>query len=394
MKKKTRLKALLLAFVTVVSCTCMLWSVPSSAANSGDATVQAYEQQLADYEAKRAEAEQKAAATQNDINQVMVHKQALDQSISYTIQKMAVAESMIAELEAKIEANEELIEQTEQDMEDRREAFLGRVVALHEDGNASYLELILGAESIAMFLSRVDYVNSMMEYDHKVISELKEAKETIKKSQEEIEASIETTEATLAQLENDRAYYADAVLQSDSALNSLMNDKAAYDAESQKYAALEESLNGELSTYLAQRQEETNKTFVGGEYMWPVPVNGTYISSHFGWRNLNGAQDYHAATDIPGATGTPIYASNGGEVVRSEWHDSYGNYVLIDHGGGYSTLYAHMSARYVSAGQTVSQGDNIGAVGNTGYSFGSHLHFEFRVNGERVNPLIHVPAPY
>ena len=109
---------------------------------------------------------------------------------------------------------------------------------------------------------------------------------------------------------------------------------------------------------------------------------------------LNRYQDYHAATDNAAPHGTEIYASNGGVVLRSEWHDSYGYYVLIDHGNGISTLYAHMSLLNVSAGQTVSQGQVIGYVGNTGYSFGAHLHFEYRINGERVDAEQYVASPY
>ena len=118
---------------------------------------------------------------------------------------------------------------------------------------------------------------------------------------------------------------------------------------------------------------------------------GGYISCRFGDPDPNGAP--HWALDVAIAAGTPVYAAADGKVLVAKWHDSYGNFVLIDHGGGYSTLYAHFSSIAVSAGQSVSAGQVIGYVGTTGFSKGNHLHFEFRVNGQKKNPLEYVPCP-
>ena len=113
------------------------------------------------------------------------------------------------------------------------------------------------------------------------------------------------------------------------------------------------------------------------------------MTSWFGWRNLYGVQDYHLGIDLACANGTDVLAFNSGTVLKSEYHWSYGNYVLIDHGGGIATLYAHMSDRWVAAGDTVVSGQQIGNVGLTGNTFGYHLHFEVRENGSVTDP-----APY
>lgn len=392
-RKKIKGCAALLSLGIAVSA--VFGAVPSSAASVNDATVQSYEAQLAELGEKQQQAQQRLQETKDNISDVMEYKRALDESVEYTARKISTAETMIEELKAQIAAKEEEIAETEERIETQREAFLRRMVAMQEDGNVSYLELILGSQDLTTFLTRIDYVNSMLAYDNKVMSELRASKKELAKAREEIEASVATQEETLEALEADRSYYNTLSAESDSSLSKLQSDEAAWKAEYDKYVQQEAELNAKLESYIAEVQSQTNRTYVGGEFMWPLPVNGsTGISSHYGGRMLNGSYEWHPATDIYAPTGTPIYASNAGVVIVSEWHDSYGNYVVIDHGDGKATLYAHMSMRIAAVGQSVSQGDVIGQVGNTGYSFGSHLHFEFRLNGERVDAEQYVPSPY
>ena len=127
--------------------------------------------------------------------------------------------------------------------------------------------------------------------------------------------------------------------------------------------------------------------YVGGSASWVLEYGTPYtVSSEWGKRELYGVYDYHLGIDLACAAGTMIHAYNAGTVLISEYHYSYGNYVLIDHGGGLQTLYAHMSERAVSAGDWVESGEIIGYVGMTGTAYGYHLHFEVRENGEVQNP--------
>ena len=127
--------------------------------------------------------------------------------------------------------------------------------------------------------------------------------------------------------------------------------------------------------------------YVGGSVSWVLEPGVSYtVSSEQGWRDLYGQSDYHLGTDFACAAGTEIHAYNAGTVLISEYHSSYGNYVLVDHGGGIQTLYAHMAERAVSAGDWVESGQILGYVGMTGSAYGYHLHFEVRVNGEVQNP--------
>jgi murein DD-endopeptidase MepM/ murein hydrolase activator NlpD len=125
----------------------------------------------------------------------------------------------------------------------------------------------------------------------------------------------------------------------------------------------------------------------GSSGMFSWPVTGT-ITSPFGWRSnpFGGAPEFHQGLDIAAPSGTTVTAAAGGTVIMAQWYGGYGNYILIDHGGGYSTGYGHLSAIYVSSGQSVQRGQAIGAVGSTGQSTGPHLHFEVRIAGKPVDP--------
>lgn len=409
--KKSNLFKRIIAVTVALALSCpLLWAIPSSAEQSNDATVKSYEDQIAELTEQQNALLQKLQETEASINNAMDRKQDVDLLIKTTSKKIQTAEAMLADLEKQIAAKEALVAETEEKIKSQREAFLARMAALHEDGNASYLELVLGSTDISSFLTKVDYVNSMMEYDQKVIGDLTTSKDSLNKTLETLEASKKTQQETLKMLEDEMANNQALAAESEAIMQTLQSNSAALQQQYDNAVALENKLDAELQDYIKEMQsanqsnpvftpgatDDSGQIYIGSAFAWPIPVGVGYISSNFGWRDLNGSSDFHGATDIAAPHGTSIFASNGGVVLRSEWHDSYGYYVLIDHGQGISTLYAHMSLLNVSAGQTVSQGQVIGYVGNTGYSFGAHLHFEYRINGERVDPISRggVAAPY
>ena len=171
--------------------------------------------------------------------------------------------------------------------------------------------------------------------------------------------------------------------------------EAAAKAAAEKAAREEAAKNNKDNTPTNNTgDKETGRntnTNTGGKLGWPVNKSIKYISSYYGWRSYyyrgRKVTDFHMGIDIPAAVGTDIYAAEGGTVVLSQWHYSYGNYMIVDHGGGVSTLYAHCSKLLKKVGAKVSKGDHIAEMGSTGSSTGSHLHFEVRVNGKHTNPL-------
>ncbi len=414
MKLKKTL-ALTLAAVTVGVCICIS---PSSAATVDNAQVQSINQQIAANKDKQDQLNAELNSLQGQLNAEWEQKLVIDKMVDTTIQQQETLTTLIAQLEAEIvELSERDIETTKK-IEEQRKAFLERMVALHEDGTVSYIELIFGAEDLNTFLTKYDYVTSMLDYDKKVIAELKAAKEELAKTREQKEAALETQKKSKEYYDSESLRLESLKAAQDAVVNSIQSNVSQKEALKNQAEAVENELDAKLKETLLeiQRQEELAKqqaaqqqqqqqqeqqkqpqtnyapapnVSADGSFMWPLTTG--YISSPFGGRTLNGVYEFHRATDIACPTGTPIYAANSGTVVTSQWHDSYGNYILISHGNGYATLYAHLSQRLCSAGQYVEKGSVIGLVGNTGYSFGSHLHFEFRINGECVNAEEQIP---
>lgn len=359
--------------------------VMPSAAETSDATVQSYEQQMAEYEQQKNDALAGIEATEGDISNSIEQRKNLDQSISATFGKIQVANDMIADLEVKISDKNKEIAEMEDKIDERWERYKERMVVIADDGNLSYLEMLLDAGSLDSFFSNYDAIASIVEYDHNVMQEYKDTIETLNRSKEELAVAQETQEAAIATLEQDEQYLEQAAGQIDDLLDDLQKQKEQYEQNYAYYKAEEERVSAELQEYMRQ-QATQNPVYIGGAYIWPL--NGfTNISSGFGNRDLGFLADFHRGIDIPADAGTPIMACNGGTVVRSEYHYSWGNYVLIDHGNGQSTLYAHMTATAVSAGATVSQGDVIGYVGQTGNAYGNHLHLEYWINGVITDPI-------
>ena len=357
----------------------------SYAAAINDSNVQSLEEKIANLKNTQDELQTKIASVKNEAAKASEYKEYMDSMVSATSQKMVLAEELIDELTSKIEDSETKIAEKEESITAAKAKLVERVRYAQENGTVGEIELLLDSNGLSDFLTRLDRVSAMMEYDRELMNEYKAEKESLEQYKATLEASKALQNDTLTQLEADKASYAAASAEKANYMTSLAADKAQYEAEYKNAQAAEEELNAELTAYIQKMQEQSQVVPSGDGMIRPLPVGVGYISSHFGWRNLNGYQDYHQATDIACATGTSIYASDSGKVLRAQWHSSYGNYILIDHGGGISTLYAHCSGLNVSAGQMVNKGDVIGFVGETGYAFGAHLHFEVRVNGTRVD---------
>jgi murein DD-endopeptidase MepM/ murein hydrolase activator NlpD len=214
-----------------------------------------------------------------------------------------------------------------------------------------------------------------------------EARQQIEKSRDEIVKLKETQENSAKDLASQKSALVQKQQEQANYIKELEKDTAAYqriiDEADAAMASLRASVSGSLS------KSSGGKTYVGGEFTWPTP-SCHYITSHFSPRRKNpvsGVYKRHTGTDIGASYGAAIVAANSGTVTLAGWNSGYGNCVIIDHGGGKATLYAHMSAYSVSAGQTVSKGQRIGSVGSTGNSTGPHLHFEVLINGAAVDPM-------
>lgn len=343
-------------------------------------------------EQERLEAEINALS--GEASESYERKRLYDQLAANAQNKIYLSGQYIEQLTNQTIETEEAIGALERQLDETMARYLDRVRETYEDGNASYFELILGSESISDFLSRLDRINSILEYDRNLMKSYENDKADLEAKKTELGALKASEEEAKLQLEEDKRNYDELAAAEEARQAEIERDKAALAAQQAEYAAAEAAFAEELEEVIAeyqrqQAQQSATPTYVvSGAYIRPIPAGVGYISQEFGSMTFGKA---HRGCDIACSAGTPIFACANGTVITATWHYSWGNYILVDHGNGYTTLYAHCSAILVSSGQYVTQGQTIGLVGSTGNSTGPHLHLEFAYHGSLVNPASQIP---
>ncbi len=372
---------------------------------AADATTQSLQDKISALSSQIKEYESKISNLKSEKADKMEYKASLDSLAAVTQQKIEVAEALSKQLTEQIEDTTTKIAEKEEAIKGTFAKFLERLVVSYEEGDASYLSIILNSSDMGDFLTKMDMVSSMLEYDRNLKIQYENERTDLQATKAQLEEDKKYQETLMAQLEEDKKNYESLADEQSTYILSLENDLSAATSAFEEAKAQENALDAQLQAHLAELAEQARRAqqanggtdidaanvFIGGGFGWPLPGH-TYISSGFGYRTLGGNYEFHRGIDIPAPYGTPIVASKGGKVITATGHYSYGNHVVIDHGlngngVGESTLYAHMSSIAVSVGQYVNQGDVIGYVGSTGYSTGNHTHFEVRLNGEVNNPL-------
>ena len=302
--------------------------------------------------------------------------------------KLQETESEIAKLEEEIKQAKEKLECVQKDYDAQKEAFENRLVALYEMGETTYLDVLLNSKNITDFISRYYLIGEIAEYDNDLLETIEREKNKIEEISKQLSEKNEilktaknTQEKTLIALENARTIK-----------NSYAAELTEAELNTQKQI---EEYNSKLDSIDAQMailaMVDGNSEYIGGEFLWPIP-GYTTITSPFGMRFHPILHYYrmHNGIDIGATTGAPVIAANYGTVITASYVGSYGNVVMIDHGGGIVSNYAHGSEILVKVGQVVEKGEIIMKAGSTGLSTGPHLHFEIKVNGRFVNPLPYV----
>lgn len=267
----------------------------------------------------------------------------------------------------------------------QKELLEKRLIAMYEMGQTSYLEVLLTSKGITEFLSNYYLITEVTEAD----SELLKTVEAEKKYNQKLKETLETKKAVLSASRETREKNAIALEN----MSVIKNNKLAQLTEEQLelQMAIEEYQNqiAEIETEIRLLAiANVGKDYVGGAMAWPVP-GYTRITSPFGMRThpITGVFKLHTGVDIGAPRGSNFIAANDGIVTYAGYNRAYGNMVIVDHGGGITTLYAHGDNILVSVGDKIFQGTPVLAVGSTGYSTGPHAHFEVRINGEYVQPL-------
>lgn len=283
--------------------------------------------------------------------------------------KVKDIETSIKTTSAEISGTETKIAAKEAEMAEQEESLNARLRVMYKNGSIGFLDVLLGSGSVSEMISNMELIQRIYENDIEVMEKLQIEHDELEKIKEELKAK----KVTLSQQQD-----------------NLAEEQKALDAKKSVLEEREDELNAQAKALETELLNwiDVEAEYVGGAFIWPVP-SSHYITSYQGYRMhpvLN-IWKYHSGMDIGANTGAAIVAAGSGTVILSQYYGGYGYCVMIDHGGGIVSLYGHASALYVSAGQQVTQGQTIAAIGSTGISSGPHLHFEVRENGVVVDPL-------
>ncbi len=334
--------------------------------------------------------DQRIDGLESDLAQVSAQRDQAADELDATREELSRLGGLLVETRARLA-------QAERDLQKAQASLEQRAVNMYKSGGVTYLEVLLDTHRLTDLITRLDFLSFVVEQDSRILRQVKDLRAEVDAQRLDLESQKTVT----AQVERRQAEQADAlaslVAEQESKLSQVEkargdkravvakaeSDKDAYEKQEAALEAESTSLANELRS-LTQGSQPT----VRGTGQFIRPVDGR-VSSPFGYRihPIFKVRKMHTGLDMSASMGTPIRAADSGTVIQAGWRGGYGKTVVISHGDGLATLYAHQSKILVSVGDTVSRGDIIGEVGSTGYSTGPHLHFEVRVNGTPVDPM-------
>lgn len=311
-------------------------------------------------------------------------------------QKIETYQGQVDELNGKLETlqnqikiAEEKLTNLENNYKIQRKTFQNRIVAQYEAGDVQYLDVLLSSNTLSEFISNYYLIGEIAKYDRNLLDNIDRQKNEIEK----IKTTLTEREKNLKTVKENKEKTATALENAKVIKNSYAKQLTDSEKETQsKIAEYQRELDNLEAQIVTITSIKVGEDYVGGEFAWPAPGYST-ITSKYGMRvhPILKTHRVHSGTDIAMPMGAYIIAANDGVVTKAGYSSTgYGNMVLIDHGGGVSTLYGHGSEILVQTGQTVKRGDIIMKAGSTGWSTGPHLHFEVRINGQHVDSLPYI----
>ena len=417
-------------FALLLVCALALGCLPRAQAASRSA-IESLQSQQASLTVQKAELQKNLDGIRSSQGQALNKKNLVEQQLNVLNQQIQVSENLLVQYAWQITEKEAELEQAKAKEAEYQAEFEQRVRAMEERGNVSYWSVLFQASDFSDLLDRIDMIGEIMDADDQVLDQLAEARQAVAQAKTDLEASRQGQQETLAQQQSQQAQlqaqqaevdqliqeiatqgdvYAKQIEKLEATQDDVAQQIAEAEAIYQKQLAAEKAAQAAAQKAAQQQKQQSSGSASGSSgsssssgsqssqttasasgFLWPI-ASSHRVTSPFGWRThpITGRQHLHGGIDIAAPNGTPIMASKAGVVVISQYGSSYGNYVVISHPDGTRTLYAHMSQRNVSAGDTVRQGQTVGLVGSTGSSTGNHLHFETWTgssSSSRVNPM-------
>lgn len=323
----------------------------------------------------------------------------LDKKINSSQVKLDQLQSELAGLNVNIKKAKSQINSIEKDLDRNEELLKERLRVMYKTKDVSYVQILVESNDITDLLSNVNNIQRIVNHDKELLEKL----ESSKKKHEEQKQSLEASKVKMTQIQA-QVKSEQLVMEVNMSVQYTEKHKIAQDIDQLKLQEEElqresAAIEKEIRKLMPKTTSKTPTTvkgtapqnYSGGSMQWPLAVRGTITSTYGSRRDpMTGASSFHQGLDIAAPRGTSVYAASDGVVIFSGYKNSYGNVVMINHGGGIVTVYAHNSSLVARKGASVKRGDLISKVGSTGYSTGNHLHFEVRVNGSTVNPRNYV----
>ncbi|MEG2338490.1 MAG: peptidoglycan DD-metalloendopeptidase family protein [Clostridium sp.] len=355
----------------------------------------------------------KLEQTKKDRKQIEAEAAKLDLEVEASEKKLKELTSRITVLEKDNKSIQEEIKKSQIKMDENYKIMADIIKIEYEQQSVGYISLLLESKSFSNFLRRVEVVFGLIKNNDKVINETKTLEKNLTVKKATLESQINEFEAKKVEATKENANLQALKIKKKSEIDKLILAQGQISSD----IKLSQNQLDELESSREELEQEIKPNpgggstgggstgggstgggstgggstgggdQQGGNFTWPVPGH-KYISSKFGYRKhpISGQMKLHSGIDIPAPAGTPVVAASSGKVVMSKYHNAYGNFIAVDHGGGVVSYYAHNTERLVSVGDTVSKGQKIATVGTTGYSTGNHLHFEIKKNGQFVDP--------
>ena len=369
-------------------------------------------------------------AAWESIEEMVEHKNNIDQQIGLLYTEIDNINAQIRSYTELIAANQEELDAAENRLAELNEKNKERIRAMEEEGKISYWSVIFKAKSFTDLMDRLNMMEEINRADKRRMNELSEAAQAVNEARAALETEKAALEESRVALQESEAVLSEKRAEADALLAELNADKRALDQIEADYEAEEAKLSAQIAAAEVEftkaqkaeeearraeeerkrkeeeerkKQEEANKKPVDGgsgnagggssnSEGWGRPCTWRKLTSPYGYRihPTLGYRKFHNGVDLANSQGTPIYAARSGKVTVATYGSTYGYYVTINHGDGYSSLYAHMTHYVVSKGDTVKKGQLIGYMGSTGRSTGPHLHFSIFYNGSSVNPMNYI----
>lgn len=352
---------------------------------TGTALADDLEDQLADLQRQAEEQQAKTNEASAKVESVSERLRQIQEELRVATAEYKEVKGQLDSVEDKISDNTELLQKTEADLKVKNKKLQQRVRDIYINGQISYVDVLFGAKDFADLMTRMDVLKRIIKHDYDLIMKVREEKATVENTRAQLEKDKAEAEVLVADAQAKRAKVEDKESE-----QQVLLDQAIYDRDTSERMYEEIMAASQEVANMIRRSHMSSAGYSGapagaGGMIWPI--SGP-ITSEFGWRThpIFGTARFHSGLDIGGDYGMPIYAAASGTVIYAGWISGYGNAVIIDHGGGVTTLYGHNDSLNVSEGENVAQGQVIAMCGSTGNSTGPHCHFEVRENGEPVSP--------